>query len=81
MAKYPGSSAEAIDFLNKVLVFNPYFRMSLTDCLGHPLFASVRDKPKENLAKEPIVLEFEKLDLTREKLRELILLESSYFKQ
>lgn len=27
--KYPGSPLEAIDFLNKVLVFNPYFRMSL----------------------------------------------------
>ena len=41
----------------------------------------MRDKPKENMAKEPIVLDFEKLDLTREKLRELILLESSHFKQ
>jgi hypothetical protein len=41
----------------------------------------VRDKPKENMAKEAIVLDFEKLDLTREKLRELILLESSHFKQ
>lgn len=38
-AKYPGSSAEAIDFLNRILVFNPYFRMSLKDCLEHPLFA------------------------------------------
>lgn len=28
-AKYPGSPAEAIDFLEKILVFNPYFRISL----------------------------------------------------
>jgi len=27
--KYPGAPAEAIDFLNRILVFNPYFRMSL----------------------------------------------------
>ena len=27
--KYPGSSAESIDFLEKVLVFNPYYRMKL----------------------------------------------------
>lgn len=27
--KYPGAPEEAIEFLNKILVFNPYFRMSL----------------------------------------------------
>jgi len=27
--KYPGAPPEAIDFLNKILVLNPYFRMSL----------------------------------------------------
>lgn len=80
-AKYPGSSAEAIDFLNRVLVFNPYFRMSLSDCLEHPLFSSVRDKSKENVAKEQIALNFESLELNRDRLRELILQECSHFKQ
>jgi serine/threonine protein kinase len=41
-AKYPGSPPEAIDFLEKILVFNPYFRTSLADCLDHPLFKNVR---------------------------------------
>jgi len=27
--KYPGAPADAIDFLSKVLVFNPFFRMTL----------------------------------------------------
>ena len=27
--KYPGAPTEAIDFLYKILVFNPYFRLSL----------------------------------------------------
>lgn len=40
--KYPGAPSEAIDFLDKILVFNPYFRMSLDDALAHPLFDSVR---------------------------------------
>jgi hypothetical protein len=31
--KYPGAPAEAIDFLNRILVFNPYFRMSLDAAL------------------------------------------------
>jgi serine/threonine protein kinase len=40
--KYPGAPNTAIDFLDKILVFNPYFRMSLTDALSHPLFDNVR---------------------------------------
>lgn len=47
--KYPGASPEAIDFLEKVLVFNPYFRISLADCLEHPLFEQVRQKDKEEI--------------------------------
>ena len=40
--KYPGAPPEAVDFLNKILVFNPYFRMSLDAALQHPLFDNVR---------------------------------------
>ena len=40
--KYPGAPPQAIDFLNKILIFNPYFRMSLDDALSHPLFDNVR---------------------------------------
>ena len=40
--KYPGAPAEAIDFLNKILVFNPYFRMNLNDALNHSIFEKVR---------------------------------------
>jgi mitogen-activated protein kinase 1/3 len=36
--KYPGAPPEAIDFLNKILIFNPYFRMSLDSALEHKLF-------------------------------------------
>jgi mitogen-activated protein kinase 1/3 len=72
--KYPGASAEAIDFLNRVLVFNPYFRISMKDCFEHPLFAQVRDLSKEKIPAVPISFEFEKEeDLHRERLRELIL--------
>ena len=40
--KYPGAPADSIDFLNKILVFNPYFRMSLQDALNHKMFDQVR---------------------------------------
>jgi mitogen-activated protein kinase 1/3 len=40
--KYPGAPAEAIEFLNQILTFNPYFRMSLDEALDHKLFDQVR---------------------------------------
>ena len=73
--KYPGSSEEAIDFLEKVLVFNPYFRSSLQTCLEHPLFANVRNPEKEAIMGQPVDLEFEKEELNKDKLRQLILAE------
>lgn len=78
-AKYPGSSPEAIDFLYKVLVFNPYYRISLKECLEHPLFAVVRNQARESVPTKPVTLEFEKEDLNRDKLRQLILHECSFY--
>ena len=71
--KYPGSSEESIDFLEKVLVFNPYYRSALQTCLEHPLFANVRNPEKEAIVGQPVNLEFEKEELNRDKLRQLIL--------
>jgi mitogen-activated protein kinase 1/3 len=44
---YPGAGEEAIDLLHKILVFNPYFRISLDDCLEHQFFRSMRKAEKE----------------------------------
>ena len=46
--KYPSAPPEAIDFLNKILVFNPYYRMSLEDALAHKLFDNVRIDESDN---------------------------------
>lgn len=77
--KYPGSSPEAIDFLEKILVFNPFFRISLSKCLEHPLFAGVRVPEKESIIGKPVELTFEKEDLKRTRLRQLILEECANF--
>ena len=53
----------------------------MEECLAHPLFAKVRSASKEEHMAETIVLDFEKDDLSREKLRELILLECSYYRK
>ena len=72
---YPGATQDAIDFLSKTLVFNPYFRISLEECFKHPFFAKVGKDEKENREGLPVTLEFEKLDLDKKKLRELFLKE------
>jgi len=44
---YPGAGEEALDFLGKILVFNPYFRLSIDEALAHPFFKKVRKSEKE----------------------------------
>lgn len=78
--KYPGSPPEAIDFLEKILIFNPYFRISLQQCLEHPLFSAIRNTEKEAIVGQPVVLEFERMELNRERLRELILTECQHYR-
>lgn len=73
---YKGSSSEAIDFINKLLIFNPKKRMTVDQALAHPYLAKVRDKKKEKLAEESIVLEFEKEEeLEEDTLRSLFIAE------
>lgn len=77
--KYPGASQESIDFLEHVLVFNPFFRIDLQKSLEHPLFEKVRVPEKESIKGAPFELKFEKEDLKRPRLRTLILEECATF--
>jgi hypothetical protein len=61
------------------LVFNPYFRISLEQCFEHPLFKSVRKESIENVKGQSVTLEFEKEELTKERMRELMSLEISRY--
>lgn len=71
---YPAAGDEAIDLLNKMLVFNPYFRPKLEECLKHPFLEAVRKAEHEHVSKSTIELPFEKEgDLSRKRLRELVL--------
>ena len=73
--KYQGATTSAIDFLNKILVFNPFFRMSLSDALAHPLFDDVRNANSQNVIGTQIELEFEKMTLNKDSMRQLFLAE------
>lgn len=73
---------EAIDFLNKTIVFNPKKRLTVDEALNHSLFAKVKDKKKEIVAEGPVVLEFEKEgELGVDRLRELFIQEIQVYKK
>ena len=73
-AKFPGSSPEALDLLQKMLIFDPKKRITVQESLEHPFFKSVRDKSKEEEANFNLEFEFEgDNNLTIEKLRNLFI--------
>jgi len=77
---YPGAGEEAIDLLHKILVFNPYFRLTIEECLEHPFFKKARKEEKEVLAANQIKFDWEKEHLDRAKLREYFVEEIIHFK-
>ena len=60
-------------------MFNPYYRISLQQCLEHPLFKPVRNEEKEAIVGQPVTLEFERMVLDRNCLRQLILAECQHY--
>lgn len=79
-SKFSNASEEGIDLLKKMLCFNPYFRITVDECLSHPFFASIRDLDNETCAKKEIAFSFENEgDLSESRLRELILQEVDHF--
>ncbi len=77
---YPGAGEEAIDLLHKILVFNPYFRLTIEECLEHPFFKKCRKPEKEQITKESIQFDWEKEHLDRPKLRAHFVEEINHFK-
>ena len=73
-SRYKGADPKAIDLLNKMLQFNPFFRISVDQALEHPFFADVRNPTKEIMSSDPVTVDFEQEDdLSEENLRTLYL--------
>ncbi|CEL91798.1 unnamed protein product [Vitrella brassicaformis CCMP3155] len=69
-SRFPGASAEAVDLLQRMLVFNPGKRISIDEALAHPLFKDIRNVASETIAKERIQLPFDDwLSLNEQQLR------------
>ena len=80
--KFPGSSDESLDLLQKMLIFNPNKRITVNECLEHSFFQSIRDPEKEEEASFNLEFEFENdNNLTVKKLRNLFITVIKSYKQ
>ena len=81
--KFPLASKDALDLLDRILTFNPYFRISVDDALHHEFFKSIHN-PEMEISSSEVDLEFDHVEvektMSREKIRELILSEIELIK-
>jgi len=69
---FPKATPEAIDLLQRMLVFDPAKRVSVEEALEHPYLASLHNLEDEPVADSSFSFDFEKEDLTEARLKELI---------
>ncbi|GMF65624.1 unnamed protein product [Phytophthora lilii] len=69
---FPKATPEAIDLLQRMLVFDPAKRISVEEALEHPYLASLHNLEDEPVADSSFSFDFEKEDLTEARLKELI---------
>ncbi|CAM8914192.1 hypothetical protein QQ045_030962 [Rhodiola kirilowii] len=77
--RFPNMSAEAIDLLEKMLVFDPEKRVTVEEALSHPYLARFHNVSTEPACPRPFVFDFEQSSLTEEDIKELIWKESLLF--
>jgi len=73
---YPGANPLALDLLERMLMFNPLDRITVTEALQHPYLEQYYDPSDEPVAPIPFSLEMELDDLPKETLKEMIFSET-----
>lgn len=74
--RFPNINPEAIDLIDRMLVFDPARRITVEGALSHPYLASLHDINDEPGSSEPFNFDFEQPSFTEEHIKELIWLES-----
>ena len=70
--QFPRAPAVAIDLLSKMLEIHPRKRITVTEALSHPFFASLHNPDDEPIAHATFDFSFEDEKLHRVRLQELI---------
>ncbi len=68
--KYPSSPETAVDLLTQMLTINPYRRITVEQCLKHPLLAATAGSVTFDHG-EPMLFEFEGEKQNKPKLRKV----------
>ncbi|KAH9113819.1 hypothetical protein LEN26_007244 [Aphanomyces euteiches] len=76
---FPNVKSNALDLLDKMLVFDPTKRISVEEALEHPYLESLHNSEDEPKSTTPFSFEFEKENLTKGRLQELIFEEVCHF--
>lgn len=69
---FPHANAQALDLLNKMLVFDPSRRISVEEALKHPYMASLHNPEDEPSCSTKFSFDFEKEHLDKPRIQELI---------
>lgn len=69
---FPKANSQAVDLLQKMLVFNPAKRISVTEALAHPYMSSLANPDDEPICEERFTFEHEDTNLTKDQLQVLI---------
>ena len=81
---YPYASEEALDLLDKMLTFNPFFRISVDDALNHEFFKAIHN-PSMEVSSQEVDLEFDhdevKDSMDEAKIRKIMLAEIKLIKK
>ncbi|CAL9213314.1 unnamed protein product [Arabidopsis halleri] len=75
-ARFPNMSVNAVDLLQKMLVFDPNRRITVDEALSHPYLAPLHENNEEPVCVRPFRFDFEQPSLTEENIKELIYRES-----
>ncbi|BBN01631.1 mitogen-activated protein kinase 1/3 [Marchantia polymorpha subsp. ruderalis] len=77
--KYPNMNPAAVDLIERMLVFDPYKRITVEQALSHPYLASLHDINDEPACHAPFEFDFEQPSFTEEHIKELIMMEALAF--
>ena len=69
---YPNANPDAIELLQRMLIFQPSKRITVEQALAHPYLESLHDPSDEPLAHAEFSFDFERMPLNRQVLRELL---------
>ncbi|KAL2595084.1 hypothetical protein AAZV13_11G019900 [Glycine max] len=71
-ARFPNMSSEALDLLEKMLIFDPIKRITVDEALCHPYLSSLHDINDEPVGPGQFKFDFEQPTCTAEHIKELI---------